>query len=683
MNLELLAPAGGPRALAAALEAGADAVYLGLEELNARRGARNFPHDALPELVRDVHAAGARAYLAVNIDLAEREVGSCARMLELARRAGADAVLVKDPALLLLRPLYPKLEFHLSTQAGAENSAAVRAAEELGCNRVVLAREMTLEEIRAASAEAGIGTEVFAQGAMCFSCSGHCLLSSWAGGHSGNRGMCASPCRVKWRAGGAAGHFFSMRDLSLAGRLKDLAGAGVACIKIEGRLKSAAWVSRAAGAYRALLDGAPPASVAGDLARLGDYTGREQSAAVLDGDRAHLTGADAGRQSGFGEMAPGPGDEAEPEPEPPAYELHIRTGGERVECVCRSAGREEVWALPKTRIRRPERAVAVGELAAEMMKFTIQDCAPGTITCDDDSFLLPKKNVKAIVDRVSAALHRARKEADKTLRLDLPDAVRAVLEKGAPAAENARPLGGMPDRIRARASAVPELLPLAADTVLIVEGAEPGAFAALLESAGAQRLIAALPPVFYEEEIPAVRELCHMAAENGMAVEVNSWGGWRIACETGARFEAGPGLAVLNSLAARQLGALGAEGVTASIEADREKLEDLSAACGQPLSIIIYGRPALCRTRVELPGSLMGSVLEDSRHTRVSPRREGPAIALRPEKPFDLTGLSNPAIRAAHLVADLAGSPDPAAEWRSFSSPRRNKFRFNYRGRLQ
>ena len=117
-------------------------------------------------------------------------------MLELARQSHADAVLVRDPALLLLRAEYPEIEFHFSTQTCMTNSADVAAAGKLGANRVVLAREMTLAEIAAASAVPGVETEVFVQGALCFSVSGRCLLSSWAGGRSGNRGTCTSPCRV-------------------------------------------------------------------------------------------------------------------------------------------------------------------------------------------------------------------------------------------------------------------------------------------------------------------------------------------------------------------------------------------------------------------------------------------------------------------------------------------------------
>ena len=140
-----------------------------------------------------VHARGARAFLTLNVDVAERELGQAARSLELARQCGVDAVLIRDPALIALRPEFPEIEFHFSTQTCMASSADVAAARELGATRVVLARELTLAEITAAAAVPGIATEVFVQGALCFCVSGRCLLSSWVGGRSGNRGSCTSP----------------------------------------------------------------------------------------------------------------------------------------------------------------------------------------------------------------------------------------------------------------------------------------------------------------------------------------------------------------------------------------------------------------------------------------------------------------------------------------------------------
>ncbi|HEX2971738.1 MAG TPA: peptidase U32 family protein, partial [Tepidisphaeraceae bacterium] len=296
--LELLAPAGSFEALQAALDAGASAIYLGLKSLNARRGARNFDQEEFARAVETAHAHGARVHLTLNIDLTQRDLGQAARMLELARQVHADAVLVRDPAFLALRPHYPELEFHFSTQTCMTSSADVAAAGQLGASRVVLARELTLSEIAAASAVPGVQTEIFAQGALCFCISGRCLLSSWVGGHSGNRGACTSPCRVPWNLGDSpAGTPMSMRDLSIAHRLDELRKAGVVSLKIEGRLKNPRWVAQAVSLYRRALAGEDPATLARDAADLGAYTGRSMTCGYLDAQRADLTATPQGRAS--------------------------------------------------------------------------------------------------------------------------------------------------------------------------------------------------------------------------------------------------------------------------------------------------------------------------------------------------------------------------------------------------
>ena len=194
------------------------------------------------------------------------------------------------------RPEFPSLDFHFSTQTCIANSADVAAAARLGAVRVVLARELSLGEIRDASAVPGVQTEVFVQGALCFSVSGRCMMSSWGGGRSGNRGTCTSTCRVPWSVNGsAAGTPMSMKDLALIHRLDELRTAGVAALKIEGRMKTADWVSQAVGLYRRALAGEDVAELAAKVEELGAYTGRQLTCGYLDGECHDLTGA-AGRE---------------------------------------------------------------------------------------------------------------------------------------------------------------------------------------------------------------------------------------------------------------------------------------------------------------------------------------------------------------------------------------------------
>ncbi|MHC4871455.1 MAG: peptidase U32 family protein [Planctomycetota bacterium] len=296
--MEILSPAGNRKSLEAALAARADAVYFGLTNLNARIGAENFHFSELKEVVGLIHAAGARAYLTLNIDISEREAGQAVRTLALAAECGVDAVLCKDPLFVDYIDLFPDMEFHFSTQAGICNSAGVEQAKAVGVKRVVLARELSEKEIKACSAVSGIETEIFIQGALCFCISGRCFLSSWGGGRSGNRGTCTSPCRVEWHSDGRGlNRPLSMNDLSLFERLPQIERCGVACLKIEGRLKGPAWVTEATELCREILENGFDSSLRERINGLGNYSGRKMTSGFFDTVYADLT-AEGGRTSG-------------------------------------------------------------------------------------------------------------------------------------------------------------------------------------------------------------------------------------------------------------------------------------------------------------------------------------------------------------------------------------------------
>ncbi len=666
--MELLAPAGDSSCLQAALDAGADAVYLGLESLNARRRARNFRPDEFSRAVAAAHEKGARVYLTLNIDLAERELGEAARVLELARGCKADAVLVRDPALLALRPAFPELEFHLSTQACAASSADVRAAAELGLCRAVLARELSLGEIAACSKVPGVGLEVFVQGALCCSVSGRCWLSSWAGGRSGNRGACASPCRVPWSVQGEpAGTPLSMKDLAAWEHVAELRQAGVAALKIEGRLKNPDWVRRAVSLYRRALSGEAPEALSAEVDLLGAVAGREHTSAYLEGKRDGLTGI-WGRKRG---EAPAESVEAY---EDDAYDLDIEVLRDAISCKCVWAGRIRQWSLPKTAVVRKAKAIALSDILAGLSEKKVQGLGLGHGRASEPGLLLPPRAANALVDRLSVELRLLRKKPDGKVRVELPERVRGILEKLQPCPENRLSLGDAPDRVRLEAGQLAAMLGSLPPGGVVVEGFSTKDLEAA--SGCGKPMIVALPSVFFEADIPGIKALLSGCKSFGLAAEVNSLGGWQLAKEAGVIMEGGPGLAVLNSLAARQLTAMGLRSVTYSMEADRAQLEDMAKACPAPASFVVYGRPALLSARARFPDAMLGKVFADRRGIRMCPRIEGGLWAFRPVEPFDLRGLRNPAIRARHLVMDLVGCGHPAAEW---SSPlKKESPRFNY-----
>ncbi len=252
---ELLAPAGSMEALVAAVQNGADAVYFGARLFNARRGADNFDEGGLQQAVSYCHARGVRAHVTLNTLVREDEMAALEEQIAEIAAAGADAVIVQDLGVAAcVRRLAPRLSLHASTQMAVHNRQGVEYLRAHGFDRAVLAREMPLAEIEKC-AGLGVELEAFCHGALCVSCSGQCLFSSLVGGRSGNRGMCAQPCRLPYRLGETRGYLLSPRDLMLLDGLQAMQRAGVVSFKIEGRLKRPEYVAVVTGIYRRALDG--------------------------------------------------------------------------------------------------------------------------------------------------------------------------------------------------------------------------------------------------------------------------------------------------------------------------------------------------------------------------------------------------------------------------------------------
>lgn len=256
--IELLAPAGGPPVARAAFQYGADAVYLGLNRFSARADAENFSLDALREVVGFARAAKPvrRVYVTFNTLVRAGELREAADGLGRVHECGVDAVIVQDPGILrIARRHLPGLRLHASTQMAIHNLDGALRARDDGFSRVTLARELSLPEIETISRESGLEVEVFLHGALCYAYSGLCTISSRRTGRSGNRGQCAYCCRGAYSEGGRKGLPFSMKDLALGSRLDALRAAGVASLKIEGRMKSALYVAAVTDYYRRRLDG--------------------------------------------------------------------------------------------------------------------------------------------------------------------------------------------------------------------------------------------------------------------------------------------------------------------------------------------------------------------------------------------------------------------------------------------
>lgn len=253
---ELLAPAGNPEALDAAIAGGADAVYMGLKAFNARMRSSNFAYSQFEAACEALRGAGKKLYAAVNTVFEEREADRLYQLLSFIDRAGASGVIVQDlGTAALVKARFPRLRLHASTQMAVASARGANQLSRWGFSRVVLSRELSLEEIRAVRAGSGIEIEAFVHGSLCVSYSGLCLFSSYMGGKSANRGACTQACRRVYASAGTEGYFFSPDDLQLLDRVIPLRDAGVKSFKIEGRMKSAEYVHTVVAAYRRLLDG--------------------------------------------------------------------------------------------------------------------------------------------------------------------------------------------------------------------------------------------------------------------------------------------------------------------------------------------------------------------------------------------------------------------------------------------
>jgi putative protease len=252
---ELLLPAGNTESFFASLGAGANAVYLGLEQLNARGRASNFTRNELLAVLKEAGKRNVRIYVTLNTVVKNSELPLLLEYLHFLNMARIDGVIVQDWGVVhLARKFFPELKIHASTQLGVHNSTGIQYLAEKGFSRVVLARELTLNELKVMVKKSAIETEVFVHGALCYSFSGMCLFSSYLGGRGANRGLCAQPCRRLYRTGNNEKYIFNLKDNQLLEYVPQLAEIGVTSLKIEGRLKPGEYTCRVGKAYRAILD---------------------------------------------------------------------------------------------------------------------------------------------------------------------------------------------------------------------------------------------------------------------------------------------------------------------------------------------------------------------------------------------------------------------------------------------
>lgn len=280
---ELLAPVGNVESFYAALNAGADAVYLGLQEFNARGRASNFTRPMLQLAVQKAHEKNIKVYITLNVLIKNREIDQLVDVLSFLDAVRVNGVIIQDwGTYYIARKYFPRLVLHASTQMGNHNSAGVNYGASKGIVRTVLARELTMPELEAIARQSKAELEVFIHGALCYSFSGMCLFSSYLGGQGANRGICKQSCRRIYQEGGEQHALFSLKDNQQIENLQKLIELGIRSLKIEGRMKSADYVFQVCSAYRMALDNPQNIGLASQMLELD--MGREKTAWFLGGN---------------------------------------------------------------------------------------------------------------------------------------------------------------------------------------------------------------------------------------------------------------------------------------------------------------------------------------------------------------------------------------------------------------
>ena len=271
---EILAPAGSMESLIAAVRCGANAVYLGTKGINARRGATNFTFEELKQAVEYCHAREVKIYLALNILISDSERELAYKTVEAGLSLGVDAFIIQDLGLAkIIHNHFPTARMHASTQCSVNSPEGFKALEKMGFVRAVLPREMSLDEIKEIRQATDMELEMFVHGALCMCVSGQCYLSAMLGGRSGNRGLCAQPCRLGFSADASRSCDLSLKDLSLIGNINEIAQAGVVSLKIEGRMKRPEYVAAAVTSCKKAIDGEYTASDENTLKSVFSRTG--------------------------------------------------------------------------------------------------------------------------------------------------------------------------------------------------------------------------------------------------------------------------------------------------------------------------------------------------------------------------------------------------------------------------
>ena len=617
--IELLAPAGSPEAVIAAVQNGADAVYLGMGNFNARRSAKNFTDEEFEKAVRYCRIRGCKVYVTLNTLVNDRELEPAVTAAKLASDLGADGIIIQDLGLIkAIRSALPDIPLHASTQMSIHNLAGVEAAAEMGLTRAVLARELSLEQIKFITKHASIETEVFCHGALCFCHSGQCYMSALIGRRSGNRGMCAQPCRMQYSLTGSMNEYpLSLKDSCLADRLQELEDAGVSCLKIEGRMKRPEYTAIVTGIYsKALREHRKPTAEEMELLERA-FSRQGFTQGYLNGDKEDMFGVRSETEK-TDESIFTTARKAYAEGEMRRVPVHFYTvveKGEPAKAIAFDDDGNRAVAFGPVPERAKRQGLTDSYLTEQMFKTggTPYSCVENRAKTEPGLYLpaseineLRRKLISELSERRAVPPTRRVGRLPATPRNLDPVADPKIIFQVRSADQLTKELAALkPDYLYA-----PALL-MAQKPELVLPFVEQGATP-----------VAVLPRVITDEQSPEVYAALEKLFDEGVREAlVGNLGHVFLAKKAGMKMRADFGLNVFNSLSLEKLREAGFLSATASFELRLSQIRDLM----KPLDteIIIYGRlplmiseQSLVKTTVQDTAQLsdrMGSVFPVAR----------------------------------------------------------------------
>jgi putative protease len=615
---ELLAPAGNIENFFAAVDHGADAVYVGCRHYNARASAPNFTLEEIGRLNQYARQQGVRLYVALNVLAREQELPELFSILATLDQITPDGLIIQDAGIAhLCRTHFPDLALHGSTLMTIQNSAGVQFAQKMGFQRAVLARELTLDEVSRIASATTLELEVFVHGALCFSYSGLCLASSFYGGRSSLRGRCTQPCRRLYRSGRNQGYFFSTNDLSAIDLIPKLRQLPISAFKIEGRMKSASYVEAVVRAYRLVLDALPEVeedALTEARRLLLQAPGRKPTSGFFLSEQ-HKEVVTPHRSGTSGRLA------AKVEwVKSNRMAMRLRTPlteGDRLRLDSDEAIEKAAFTLKDMRVK--------GKRFSEALTGTVVTVPRVSGARSGDRVF--KTGSKGSTKRSTGKLRRLLRDKTTTVRFQDHSMaqIKKILARPQAKTDNKRVntywLRLSQDRLLGASFR-------AGVDWVVLEGSQTNLRKfqrRKLPATKRDRLIWGLPPIILEKDLPFYEDQVRRLQERGYNCWlVANWAHFQLFARTPELLVADYTFNVLNSQACSQLSELGCRFVILSLENDRPNLQKLLATTQDLIPLVtIYGRPALFTSRLEIRPRRKAPIRGAQRDTMQQERSSG------------------------------------------------------------